>query len=149
MNEELQSTNEELETTNDELQLRTDEMNEVNAFLEAVLGSLTAAVIVVDRELVVQAWNEASRNLWGLRSDEVQGQHLLNLDIGFPVAELRTPLRATLAGEGAEPIVVLATNRLGRRVECRVRFGPLDGADEPRGAIAMMDVVPAEDADAA
>jgi two-component system CheB/CheR fusion protein len=149
MNEELQSTNEELETINDELQLRTDELNEVNDFLEAVLGSLTSAVVVVDRELVVQAWNEAARSLWGLRSDEVQGQHLLNLEIGFPVAELRTPLRSTLAGEAVDPILVDAVNRVGRAIQCRVRFGPLDGKGEPRGAIAMMDVVASVDAETA
>ena len=146
-NEELQSTNEELETINDELHLRTDEVNEVNAFLEAVLGSLNSAVIVVDRELVVQAWNDAARNLWGLRSDEVQGQHLLNLDLGLPVAELRTPLRATLAAEPVEPILVDAVNRRGRAIRCRVTFAPLDGAAEPRGAIAMMEVLPRGDAD--
>jgi two-component system CheB/CheR fusion protein len=146
MNEELQSTNEELETINDELQLRTDEVTEVNGFLEAVLGSLNAAVVVVDRELVIQAWNDAAREAWGLRAEEVLGQHLLNLGIGFPVAELRTPLRAALAGEATQDIVVDAVNRVGRPVRCRVRFAALDGADEPRGAITMMEIIPSDDA---
>src|SRR5919197_1965079 len=52
MNEELQSTNEELETMNDELQQRTDELNDVASFLESVLGSLGAAVTVVDASQV-------------------------------------------------------------------------------------------------
>jgi two-component system, chemotaxis family, CheB/CheR fusion protein len=147
MNEELQSTNEELETMNDELQLRTDEVNEMNSFLEAVLGSLNAAVVVVDRELVILAWNGAARDLWGLRSDEAQGQHVLNLDIGFPVGELRTPLRDTLAGGTPDALLVDAVNRRGRPVQVRVTFAPLDGAAEPRGAIAMMDPLPGGDAD--
>jgi two-component system, chemotaxis family, CheB/CheR fusion protein len=79
-NEELQSTNEELETMNDELEQRTDELNDVNAFLESVLGSLGAAVAVVDRDLQVTAWNDAAFELWGLRLDEVLGKHFLNLD---------------------------------------------------------------------
>src|SRR5207253_9564818 len=63
--EELQSTNEELETMNDELQDRTTELNEVNTFLDAVLGSLEAAVVVLDDELQVDAWNEGARKLRG------------------------------------------------------------------------------------
>jgi two-component system, chemotaxis family, CheB/CheR fusion protein len=141
MNEELQSTNEELETINDELHQRTDELNDVNAFLEAVLGSLSAAVIVVDTELRVQAWNDAARELWGLHSDEVQGQHLLNLDIGLPVDRLRVPARAGLAGETPEPELIDAINRRGRPVQVRVRFAPLatDG-QAVRGAIVMMEL---------
>ena len=140
-NEELQSTNEELETINDELQQRTDELNDVNAFLEAVLGSLSAAVIVVDRELRVQAWNDAARDLWGLRSDEVQGQHLLNLDIGLAVDELRKPVRAVLAGEAAAESLMAAVNRRGRPVSVIVRYAPLanDGNGDVGGAILMME----------
>ena len=139
-NEELQSTNEELETINDELQQRTDELNDVNSFLEAVLGSLAAAVVVVDRELRVQAWNDAARELWGLRPDEVQGEHLLNLDIGLPVDKLRQPIRATLAGDGAGTVTLDAVNRRGKPVRIALRFAPLagDGSDV-RGAIVMME----------
>src|SRR4051812_19673415 len=118
MNEELQSTNEELETINDELHQRTDELNDVNAFLEAILGSLSAAVIVVDKELRVQAWNDAARELWGLRAEEVVGQHLLNLDIGLPLDQLRAPVRAALGGDGSDNLVLEAVNRRGRAVEC-------------------------------
>jgi two-component system CheB/CheR fusion protein len=140
-NEELQSTNEELETINDELQQRTDELNDVNSFLEAVLGSLSAGVVVVDRELRIQAWNDAARDLWGLRSDEVQGQHLLNLDIGLPVDELRKPVRSVLGGEdGLQELTLEAVNRRGRAVRCTLRFAPLasDG-QEIRGVIVMME----------
>jgi two-component system CheB/CheR fusion protein len=142
MNEELQSTNEELETINDELHLRTDEVNEVNAFLESILGGLTAGVIVVDSELRVRAWNDAARELWGLQSTEVIGQHILNIDIGFPVDALRTPLRAALAGEETEEVAVEAVNRRGRPVQIRVRFAPLINSDsDAHGAIVMMEVV--------
>jgi two-component system, chemotaxis family, CheB/CheR fusion protein len=139
-NEELQSTNEELETMNDELQLRTDELNSVNAFLEGVLGSLSSAVVVVDRQLRVEAWNEAAQELWGLRSDEVVGQHLLNLDIGLPLEPLRTPIRAVLAGEQPEPFTVEAVNRRGHRITAALRLAPLAGiSTDVLGAIMMMD----------
>jgi two-component system, chemotaxis family, CheB/CheR fusion protein len=141
MNEELQSTNEELETINDELQQRTDELNDVNAFLEAVLGSLSAGVVVVDRELRVQAWNDAARDLWGLRADEVQGEHLLNLDIGLPVDELRKPVRSVLAGEGPSELSIDAVNRRGHPIRCTVLLAPLStNGREVRGAILMMEI---------
>src|SRR5262249_61882443 len=73
MNEELQSTNEELETMNDELNDRSLDLNEMNSFLNAILGSIQAGVVVVDRDLVVNAWNEGANDLWGLAGAEVLG----------------------------------------------------------------------------
>jgi len=140
MNEELQSTNEELETINDELQQRTDELNGVNSFLEAVLGSLTSAVVVIDRELRITAWNEAARDLWGLHSNEVQGEHLLNLEIGLPVETLRTPIRNVLGGKDGDVVSLDAVNRRGKPVRVELRFAPLGGSgSEVLGAIVMME----------
>ena len=141
-NEELQSTNEELETTNDELRQRTIELNEVNGFLEAILTSLTSAVVVVDRDVRIQVWNRQAYELWGLRSDEVEGQHLMNLDIGLPLELLRQPMRSVLADDEADADLVLpAVNRRGRTIECRVRIAPLqDGiAGAVGGVILLMD----------
>ena len=138
--EELQSTNEELETINDELQQRTDELNSVNSFLEGVLGSLSSALIVLDRELRVEAWNDAARELWGLRSEEVNGQHFLNLDIGLPLEPLRTPIRSVLAGDGPEPFQISAVNRRGRPVDVTIHVAPLSSSlADILGVIMMMD----------
>jgi two-component system, chemotaxis family, CheB/CheR fusion protein len=141
MNEELQSTNEELETMNDELRQRTLDLNEVNAFLESILVSLRAAVVVLDEELRVRAWNEDAVELWGLRPDEVTGQHFVNLDIGLPTAELLPVVRATLAGEDGERIVsVDATNRRGRAINCRVSCSQLlSPTGDVRGVIVLME----------
>src|SRR5215831_310645 len=87
-NEELQSTNEELETTNTELRMRSDELNTANAFLASILTGLEVAVVVIDPKLQVLAWNHRAEDLWGLRASEVQGRHLMNLDIGLPVEQL-------------------------------------------------------------
>jgi len=141
MNEELQSTNEELETINDELNQRTDELNQTNFFLESILRSLDAGVVVLDDELRVAAWNEGARDLWGLTADEAQGQHFMNLDIGLPVERLNGALRHVLAGGDLEqPVVLQATNRRGRPVGVRVRLSPLaNGGDAPRGLIVFME----------
>jgi two-component system CheB/CheR fusion protein len=138
MNEELQSTNEELETLNDELHQRTDDLNAVNAFLDAILTGLHSGVAVLDGELRVRAWNAAAEDLWGVRSEEAEGQHFLNLDIGLPVNELSKPLRAVLL-DGSEPAVVTlgALNRRGRQIQLNVRLASME-LGEDRGVIVLM-----------
>jgi two-component system CheB/CheR fusion protein len=141
MNEELQSTNEELSTINDELQQRTDELNDTNAYLEGILGSLSAAVITLDTDLGIRGWNQGARELWGLIEDEVHGQHFLNLDIGLPVDQLRAPIRRALAGEGQQQFVLPAVNRRGRQIHTRITVTPLGTDSDIRGTILMMEEV--------
>jgi two-component system CheB/CheR fusion protein len=141
MNEELQSTNEELETINDELRKQSVELDQVNLFLESILGSLGSGVVVLTNNLSIRIWNREAEDLWGLRSDEVVGEHFLNLDIGLPVAELSADIRRTLAG-AEEPIsrVLQAVNRRGRRIECEVTLSPLTSdRSEIEGVIILMD----------
>jgi two-component system, chemotaxis family, CheB/CheR fusion protein len=141
MNEELQSTNEELETINDEVRQRGDELDHANRFLESVLTSLRSGVAVVDRELRLLAWSRHAEELWGLRSDEVSGQHLLNLDIGLPLQRLRPALKACLSGESThEQLTLEAVNRRGRKIPCLVTCSPLLDHDAGvSGAIIVMD----------
>jgi two-component system CheB/CheR fusion protein len=144
MNEEMQSANDELQTINDTLRERSTEVDELNAFLESVLTSLQAAVVVVDRDMRVLAWNRGAEELWGMRREEVDGQHLLNLDIGLPLPDLRPTVRAALSETSYTHTEVLAAvNRRGRDVEVRVVTGALRGGDgSPAGAILVMDVLP-------
>jgi two-component system CheB/CheR fusion protein len=140
MNEELQSTNEELETMNEELRRRSLELNDVNIFFESVLVSVRVAVVVTDPELRVVVWNREAEDLWGLRADEVDGHHLLNLDIGFPVDRLRDPVRACLTGESSrETLTVEAMNRRGRSFTCQVVCTPLASEDGVQGAVILME----------
>jgi two-component system, chemotaxis family, CheB/CheR fusion protein len=143
MNEELQSTNEELQTVNDQLRQRTEEMNQLNAFLESVLGSLRYGAVVVNRNLDVLVWNHRAEDLWGLRSDEVKGKSLLNLDIGLPVSELRGAIRPPLQGDSDHSeVTVEATNRRGKAIRCRITCTPLVLAGGKReGVILMMEEV--------
>ena len=144
MNEELQSTNEELETTNTEFRMRSDELNTANAFLASILAGLEVSVVVVDPKLQVLAWNHRAEDMWGLRAAEVQGRHLMNLDIGLPVEQLRQPIRAVLAGETERVELTLdCRNRRGRSVRCPIRCTQLRGASgETLGAILLMEEVP-------
>jgi two-component system CheB/CheR fusion protein len=128
MNEEMQSTNEELQTINDELAQRTTELNQLNAFLESIWAGLGGAVAVLDPDLRVLVWNRGSEDLWGVRQEEVQGQHFLDLDIGLPLDKVRPALRASMSGDnGTQTVMVAATNRRGKRVDVRVSCSPLVG----------------------
>jgi two-component system CheB/CheR fusion protein len=146
MNEELQSTNEELETMNDELRERTDETLQANSFLASVLSGIHQGVVVVDRSLHVLAWSRRATDLWGLRDDEVEGEHLLNLDIGIPVQRLRDPIRAILAGEQPTVVELDGHDRRGKPLHVRIGVAPLEnlpGTDEPFGAILLVSAEPA------
>ena len=88
-NEELQSGNEELETMNEEMRVRTHELGEARTFLEGVLASVAAGVVVLDSDLLVRSWNKGAEELWGLRADEVRQQPFFNLIFGLPTGEVR------------------------------------------------------------
>jgi two-component system CheB/CheR fusion protein len=96
---------------------------------------------VVDRELRVQVWNAGALDMWGLRPDEAQGNSFFNLDIGLPVGELHQPIREILSGTSTHrEITTAATNRKGRRIQCRVSVAPLVGSDRSTtGAILLME----------
>ncbi len=143
-NEELHSVNAELETTNEELRARGGEVDRVNAFLETILTSMGVVVMVVDRSLRVQIWNDQAQELWGLRSAEVVGQSLLDLDIGLPVERLRAPIQACLDSKrdnGAPSSIEFdATNRRGKPVHCLIRCMPLASADgDGDGVVVLME----------
>jgi two-component system, chemotaxis family, CheB/CheR fusion protein len=145
-NEELQSTNEELETMNEELRQRTFELNDVNTFLETILTTIGLAVAVLDQRQHVQLWNGQARELWGLTAEEVEGQHLLGLDIGLPVEQLKPMLRDCLNGNHERHQVTLdAVNRRGKPVRCVVSCLPLTSLNdgEATGIIVMMEPVAA------
>ncbi len=141
MNEELQSTNEELQTMNEELRQRSDELNQVNTFLESILTSLRAGVVVLSRDLQILIWNRKAEDMWGLRFDEVFSKQLISLDIGLPIEPLIQPLRAIITGESENHEVVLnAINRRGRAIGCEVICTPLQtSGSHIQGVILLME----------
>jgi two-component system CheB/CheR fusion protein len=144
MNEELQSTNTELETTNQELRQLYDDLTSANTFLESILSNIESAVIVLDHNMNVVHWSDRAANLWGLRSDEVRGKDLKDLDIGLPVSDLTPALQQVLRREKQFTEVVLpATNRRGVHIRCAIKLAQRKGAAaEAAGAILLMDEQP-------
>ena len=139
MNDELHSANEELRAT-------TDEVGAVNHFMNGVLSSFRAGVAVVDADLRVLVWNAAAEELWGLRQDEVQGRHVLDLDVGLPMADLHPLLRRQVAalddGVDGDTLELDAVNRRGRPVRVRVTVTAFSEAPGQRtGAVVLMDPI--------
>jgi two-component system CheB/CheR fusion protein len=139
MNEELRSTNEELEVANDELRRQSDLAVEYRSHAEAVLSSIDSGVVVLDPELCVRSWNHWNESAWGLRSDEVIGQKLLDLDIGLPVALLRDQLAGIVEGRETQTEMRLAAfDRRGRGLQCLVRATPLKGPENDRCGVVLI-----------
>ncbi|MFF3642808.1 CheR family methyltransferase [Streptomyces sp. NPDC002564] len=137
-NEELQSGNEELETMNDEMRIRSEELDETRAFLEAVLTSIAAGVVVLDSDLKVKSWNRGAVDLWGLRSDEVLDEFFFGLDFGLPTDVLQPLVRECLkTRKRSGPVGVQALSRIGRAITCDVFCSPFDGHNG--GVVLMME----------
>jgi len=142
MNEELQSTNAELQAINEELHRRTDEANQANAFLQSILASIQAGVVVIDNQFNILSWNKQTENLWGLRTEEVAGQSFFTLETGLPVDQLREMIRRCIAGAEQLESTIEAVNRRGRSFCCHVSCNPLIGADHShQGVILIMEEV--------
>ncbi|GAA0493245.1 CheR family methyltransferase [Streptomyces olivaceiscleroticus] len=137
-NEELQSTNEELETMNEEMRIRTAELDEARAFLEGVLTSVAAGVVVLDSDARVKSWNRGAAELWGLRPDEVENEEFFSLDFGLPAGQLRNAVQKCLeTGRRTGPVELPAVNRIGRSIDCTVVCSPFDGYNG--GVVLLME----------
>jgi two-component system CheB/CheR fusion protein len=148
MNEELQSANDELQITNDQLRDRTVAISELNDFMQTMLGSLDAAVVVIDPELRIQVWTRQAEELWGLREEETVGQQLLSLDSGLPIDPITPWLRSVVSGEeiGVYGQHVQAVNRRGRTVDLRVTVTAMVAGDRRiTGALIMFEELSEED----
>jgi len=113
--------------------------------MSSVLSSMHTGVAVVDADMRLLAWNSRAEDLWGVRADEAVGEHLMNLDIGLPVEQLRGPVRAQLTDEAVDPQVLLldAVNRRGRSVQVRVTLTDIRDLATP-AAMIVMEVVEAK-----
>jgi len=141
-NEELQSGNEELETMNEEMRARTAELDEARTFLEGVLFSIAAGVVVLDADMLVRSWNKGAEELWGLRADEVQNQPFFGLVFGLPTAEVHRIVQDCLAsGQRTGPVQLAAISRIGRSITCTVTCSPLKGNGGSEGAVLLMEEV--------
>jgi two-component system CheB/CheR fusion protein len=135
-NEELQSGNEELETMNEEMRIRSGELDVARTFLEGVLSSIAAGVVVLDADLRVHSWNRGAEDLWGLRSREVHLQPFFTLDFGLPTDQVRKVVADCQTSRSRSgPVDIAAVNRIGRTITCSIACSPMDGG----GVVLLME----------
>ena len=105
---------------------------------------MNSGVAVVDADMQILAWNSRAEDLWGVRTDEALGEHLMNLDIGLPLEQLRQPIKTQFADAAVEPSVIVldAVNRRGKSLQVHVTLTHIvdHGASAP-AAMLVMDVV--------
>ena len=140
MNEELEATSEELETFNEELRERGGELQRTSAFFGAVLGSMRAGIAVLDRDLRVTIWNARMAALSGAPATEVERRSLLEIDVGFPVAQIAAALRACVSHGEEAACTIDWTKRSGERMRCTVSVLPLRMV-QTEGVIVLVEEV--------
>jgi two-component system CheB/CheR fusion protein len=124
---------------NEEMRIRTTELDETRTFLEGVLSSIAACVVVLDAELRVRSWNRGAEELWGLRPEEARQQPFATLDFGLPRAQAAEMVERCVAGkEHTGPIELTAVNRRGRTFTCSLSCSPLQGGS---GVVLLMEAV--------
>lgn len=78
--------------------------------------------------------------MWGLRPEEVIGQHLLGLDIGPPTESLKPMVLRINADEPGGELHLTAVNRRGKTVPVRVLGSALRLHEgEAEGAVLVME----------
>jgi two-component system CheB/CheR fusion protein len=143
INEELQSTNDQLQTINDALRDRGIELDEARTFLDALVTSVQAGMVVIDREMRVMVWNRASEELWGMRANETIGSLLTSLDIGLPLDEVKPLIgKAFVDPDSIGETIVDAVNRRGRKIKVHITCTAFHSLqDSVNGALLLMEAV--------
>jgi len=152
-NEELQSTNEELETTVEELQATNAELATLNSELEhrtaelrrldsrhtSLLNGLGYGIVMLDRQGIVEAWNEAAQRMWGLRPEQVVGRNLglVHLDFVGPVRQALERVLRTAQAVDIPDIPYAPPDGVARRAS--LHMSPLtDNAGGIIGAVGVL-----------
>ncbi|RYY90812.1 MAG: PAS domain S-box protein [Chitinophagaceae bacterium] len=100
--EELESSNEELITINQELQLRNEQLAESSEYAEAVFGTISESLLVLDSTLRVKAANGAFLDTFKCRIEDVELRPLFELcHQQWNISELRTFLFDTVLKQQA------------------------------------------------
>ncbi len=149
LNEELQATVEELNTTNDDLQARSVELQEMaaaeerqrrtteaeRARLEAILLSISDAVLVVDREGRTVLSNAAYAQMFGDPDADLAATDLE----GAPLPPEATPRQRAARGESFR-VEFLVTAADGTRCWYEARGEPIRDGGAGAGVVVIRDV---------
>jgi two-component system CheB/CheR fusion protein len=93
--EELESTNEELTTVNDEMAFRNAELNRSNADLQNLHASVSLAILVLTRDLVIRRFTPPAQKLFNLLATDL-GRPLSNVRHNLELPDLEQLLREVI-----------------------------------------------------
>ena len=103
------------------LQLQLAAVRSAGAEVKRLLDELPEAVLLVDREFVVQSTNAGALALFDMDSSDLVGAHLLDHTDGEDAAALEAALRQALVGD-VDPIQIEVIAGVDRRVVVEASF---------------------------
>jgi two-component system CheB/CheR fusion protein len=139
MNDELQRTSEALQTVNEELRRRTIDLDGANALLRSIFGSLRSAVVVLDRNSRVMAWNDRAAELWRLEAGRGASGECFHFDTGLPVADVQAAIAAVLEGRVQQHTLLPRLDVDGPAPSCRLIVSPLQQDGHIGGVILLLE----------
>ncbi len=112
-------------------------LRQANQRLHAIMQSAATAIVAVDRNLTVEAWNPAAERIFGWSAVEVVGREVPGLAPG--AQGLRAHLGRAVRGVAAAGTQVREQTRNGAVVDLAVWISPLaTAAGEISGALSVM-----------
>ncbi len=138
-NEELQSLNEELENMNQELETRSRELNALSGRYEETLRRMPWPVILVNRDLRIQLWNNAAQKLFGVSETSVVSVELSKLPTDSALMKnLLRRCRAVLEGNKTLTIRDQKLRTAGGSTSFDVQFTPASRNENEVDGVLMM-----------
>jgi two-component system CheB/CheR fusion protein len=96
--EELESSNEELITINQELQLRNEQLAEAQEYSAVILNTISEAVVVLDKNLLVKSANRAFYKIFAVQEEETEARMIYDLgNRQWDIPKLRELLEAIIS----------------------------------------------------
>lgn len=132
INEELQSRNEELEIINENLKAKSEEFNiwiadldSQKEFYEMIFNSISLAIIVVNRDLIIETWKSSGTDNWIENEKEVLGISLLDLNIGIPFNQIEDQMKEVIETSRSTSNFLKCTDSQGKKTTLEISINPL------------------------
>jgi PAS domain S-box-containing protein len=114
----LRELQNQLESTEQEL-IRRD------ALLAAIVQNAKDSIIAYDLDGYIIAWNRASEDLYGWKSEEMMGESIYKIIPSEKVEEHETWIKAIREGRGVGPLYTERITKDGERVRVWITVSPI------------------------
>jgi two-component system sensor histidine kinase PilS (NtrC family) len=116
--------NEQLSRTDANLALATRKLNDIRAFSERVIDSISSGLVTVDLQHQIISFNRAAEEITGFRAAQVVGKHLNAL---FPTIadQIEAGKEVLLSGHGLSRLNLDCTTAEGKQIQLGFSISPL------------------------